>query len=153
VSVDYDAVGFAEPRAEDDVSSFAGDARDGQELVHFVGNLAAEIFDDRAGSADDRLGFVTEKSGGLDIGFEFFGMQGREVLWRWVLLKDDGRDHVHADVGALRGEDGGDEEFPCAGVREGAGGAGVHFVEAGEDLGHALWCDGIVSLRRFGGGL
>ena len=46
--------------------------------------------------------------------------------------------HVDANVGALGGEDGGDEEFPGGAMGEGALDVGVGFVEGFEDGGDAV---------------
>ena len=49
-----------------------------------------------------------------------------------------GSDFVDALVGALRGEDGRDQELPGIVMQQGAGGLGVHDVEAAEDFRYAL---------------
>ena len=68
------------------------------------------------------------------------------------LRKSFGRDAVHVYVGRLRGEDGCDEKFPCAGVGEGAGYVGIELVEAAQDFGDALGSEGIVGLFLCFGG-
>ena len=61
------------------------------------------------------------------------GLQRGEVLWRWIFLEQFRRDHVDAHVGALRGEDGCDQKFPCAVVVQGALDVGVELVEVAQD--------------------
>ncbi len=73
---------------------------------------------------DDGFRFVAEEAGGLDLRLEFFGREGGEILRSGVAREKRGGDHVHARIGALGGEDGGDQQFPGAVVGEGAGGAG-----------------------------
>jgi hypothetical protein len=109
VGVYNDADGFAEPGAEDDIGGLAGGAGNSEEPFHVVGYLSGEIVNDYFCGSDDGFGFVAEESRGLDVGLELLGSECGEVLGRWVLLEDDGCDHVYAGVGALGGEDGGDE--------------------------------------------
>ena len=98
--------------AENDVGGLAGRAGNGDEFGEGVGDFAVESLDDGLGRALDGLGLVAEEAGGADEVFELgkrrlgHGRGGREALEQ---LR---RDHVDADVGALRGEDGGDEQFP-----------------------------------------
>ena len=102
-----------------------------------MGDLAVEFFDDFAGCALDGFGLVAEEAGGADEVFEFgqgcFGhrLRGREAA------EEFGGDHVDAHVGALGGEDGGDEQFPGRAMGERALDVGVGFVESFEDGGDA----------------
>lgn len=52
VSVDDYSFGDLEPRTQDNVRSLAGDAGQGEEILHVAGNLAAEIGDNLLGGAD-----------------------------------------------------------------------------------------------------
>ncbi len=54
-----------------------------------------------------------------------------------VFFEEGWGDEVDADIGALGGEDGGDEEFEGVAVIEGAFGVGVEALEFGDDLGGA----------------
>src|SRR5258708_105120 len=62
VSVDHDAFGDLEPRAEDYVSGLAGYAWKGEEVVHVERDLAAEVGDDFLRGADNGLRFVAEEA-------------------------------------------------------------------------------------------
>ena len=64
-----------------------------------------------------------------------------------IFLEEDGRDHVDAHVGTLRGQDGRDQQFPGAVVVQRALHVGVALVEALEDFGDARGSDGVVGLR------
>ena len=52
--------------AENHVRGLARRSRNGQHLIHGLGNLAAEIREDLARRADQRLGLVVEESRGAD---------------------------------------------------------------------------------------
>ena len=138
MGINDDAFGLVETDAEDDVGGLAGGAGDGDELGEGLGDLAVEFFGNFAGGSLDGFGLVTEEAGGADEVFELgqgglgHGLRGREAA------EELRRDHVDANVSALRGEDGGDEEFPGRGVREGALDFGVGFVEGLEDSGDAF---------------
>ena len=136
--VDDDALGLAERDAEDDVGGFASDAGDGGELGEGLRHLAVEVGDDLAGRALDGLGLVVVEAGGADELFELgeFGLGhcGR----RGESPKELGRDHVHAGVGTLRGEDGRDQKLPWRAMVERADGVGIGFVEGFEDRSDAL---------------
>ena len=99
--------------------------------------MAVEVFDDFAGGALDGFGLVAEEAGGADEVFEI-GQRGLGHCWRGGEAAEEfGGDHVDAHISALRGEDGGDEEFPGRAVVKGADGVGVGFVEGLEDGGDA----------------
>lgn len=138
VSVHDDAFGLVEPGAENDIRRLAGDAGQREELIHVVGNLAAEIVDYRLCCSDDGLRLVPEEAGGLDVGLKLFGSEGGEILNSRIFLEQAGGDHVHAGVGALRREDGSHEEFPCTAVVESAGRCRISCVEALQDIGNAI---------------
>ena len=137
VRVDDYAFGFAEADAEDDVGGFAGDTGDGDELGEGLRDLAAELGDDFAGGTLNGFGLVVEEAGGADEGFEF----GEGCLghggWGGEAAEERRGDHVDTDVGALGGEDGGDQKLPGGAVGEGALGGGIGFVESFEDGGDA----------------
>ena len=137
VRIDYNAFGFAETDAEDDVGGFAGRSGDRNQLGESLRNLVAEVFDQLAGCAMDGFGLVVEEAGGAYEGFEFrqsgFGHSGRG---REAAEQLRGH-HVDAHVRALCGEDGGDQEFPGRAMEEGALDVGIGFVEGFEDGGDA----------------
>ena len=68
---------------------------------------------------------VAVEAGGADEGFEFLLRNGRIVGCGATTLEEVLRNEVDALVSALRGEDGGDEEFERVRVVELAMGIGV----------------------------
>jgi len=144
VGVDHYAFGLFEPRAEHDVGRLAGDAGEGEEFFHVAWDLAAEIGDDLFCRTYDRSGFISEEAGGADVGLELLGRERGEGFDRRVFAEQFGRDAVDIHVCGLGGENGRDQEFPGAGVGEGAGGCGIELVEALEDFGDAVGSEGIV---------
>jgi len=138
VGVDDDAFRLFEADAENDVGSFAGCAGDGYELGEGFGDLAVEFGADFAGGALDGLGLVVEEAGGADEGFELREGGLGHGRWGGEALEELRCDHVDADVGALGGEDGGNEQLPGRGVSEGAFDGGVGLVETLEDGGDTV---------------
>ena len=133
MGVDDDAFGFAVGYAEDYAGGLAGCAGDGEKFGHGLRDFVVELLADDAACALNGLGLVVVEAGGADeffngldggFGHGFRGGIGREEL---------GGDHVDAGVGALGGEDGGDEKLPGGFVDEGALGVGVGFAEDFED--------------------
>jgi len=165
VGVDDYAFGLAERNAEDDVGGFAGCSGDFDELGKGFGDLAVEFRDDLESCALNGFGFVVKEACCADEGFEFRQCCLGHSGWGGEALEQFGRDHVDADVCALGGEDGGDEELPGRAVGEGALDGGVGFVEGFEDGGDAVggqvaaWsglrfvgCDSGLGRGFFGGG-
>jgi len=139
VGVDDDADVLVEGISEDDVGGFSTDAAEGGELLHGVRNLAVVFLDDVGGGAADGGGFGAEEAGGLDDFFDV-GLGGfGERFGSGIFFEEDGGDDVNADVSALGGEDGGDEEFIGVAVVESAFGVRIELLEFGEDLGGACF--------------
>jgi len=138
VCVDDYSFGLFEGDAQDDVGGFASRAWDRDQFGERLGNLAMEVGKDFVSGAVDGFGLVVEEAGGADESFELrqgcfgHGRRSREALEEFRC------DHVDADIGALCGEDGGDQQFPGRGVDEGALDGGIGFVEAFEKGGDAV---------------
>jgi len=105
-------------------------------------HLAVEVGDDLAGCAPDGFGLVAEEAGGFYEGFEFGQGSLGHGGGSGEAAEELGRDQVDAHVGALGGEDGGDEEFPRRAVGERALGVGIGLIESAEDGGDAFGCEG-----------
>jgi len=138
VGIDYDAFGLVEADSQDNIGGFAGGAGNGDQLGECLRDFAAKVGDDLLRGSFDGFGLVAEEAGGADEGFEIgqpglgHGCGGREAL------EELRGDHVDADVGALRGEDCGDEKLPGRFVMESAFRVGVGFVEGLENGGDAV---------------
>jgi len=112
VRVHHDAARDAVCDAEHHVGSLARDAGQGDELLDAARYFTAEVVRDRAAGRTDGFGFVTEKAGGFDELFELARIGVCELCGRGVARKQRGRDLVDGAVGALRGEDGRDQQLP-----------------------------------------
>ena len=121
----FDAVGVA----EDDVGGFASDTREMGEGFEFAGDLAVMVLNQGLGGGADVFRFVAEEAGGADDFFEVFLARGGHAFGVGEFLEEGGGHQVDAHVGALRGEDGGDEELEGAVVVEFAVGVGVGGAE------------------------
>src|SRR5207247_6934163 len=101
--------------------------------------------DQHLGHADDRFRLVAEEPGALDLPLEHSGVRAR-VVARTPVLGEQVRGHlVHADVGALGGEDRGNEELEGVGVVQGARGSGIGPLQPPHDLARP----GLQLLRAF----
>ena len=126
----FDAVGVA----EDDVGGFASDPGEMGEGFEFAGDFASVVVDEGLGGGADIFRFVAEEAGGTDEVFEVFLARGGHAFGVRVFLEEGGSHQVDAHVGALRGEDGGDEELEGAVVVEFAMGIGVSGAEDAKKL-------------------
>jgi len=99
-----------------------------------------ELLDEDAGGALDVFGFGAVEAGGLDEGFYFREGGLREGLGGGEHAEEVGSGFVDADVGGLRGEDGGDGELEGVAVSERADDVGVGFAEGVEDGFYSLRC-------------
>ena len=142
----HDSFGLLKTDAEDNVGGFAGGTGNCDQLGQGLRNLAAEVFDHLAGRALDGFGLVVKEAGGAYEGFEFrqsgLGHCGRGR----VAAEELRRHHVDAHIRALRGEDGGDQQFPGRAMDEGALDLGIGFVEGFEDGSDTFW--GEVAAKR-----
>lgn len=111
VGVDNNAVVDVEAVAEDDVGGLAGDAAEGEELLHGARNLAAEAIADRGHGFVDGAGLVAEEADRFDVGLDLLGRSGGVRGGRGESGEERGRDLVHADIGRLGREDRGDEKL------------------------------------------
>ena len=145
VGVDNDAGFDAVSVAEDDIGGFASDTREMGEGFESAGDFAFVVVDEGLGGGADVFRFVAEEAGGADEVFEVFLLGGGHAFGIGVFLEEGGGHQVDAHVGALRGEDGGDEELEGAVVVEFAVGVGVGGAEDAKKLAGA-------SVARFFGG-
>ena len=135
VGVDDDAGLDAVGVAQDDVGGFASDTGKIGQRFEIFRDLAAVLLRDGFGGSDEIFGFVAEEAGGADEVFDVFLLRGGESFGVGVFFKEGGRHHVDADVGALRGEDGGDEELEGARVVEFTMGVGIGLPEDFQNFG------------------
>ncbi len=133
VGVDNDAFGAAKDFAEDDVGGFSADAWELNEGVEGVGDGAVVVFKEGAGAALNVASFGAEEAGGLDEGFEFREGDFSVVAGGFASGEKGGGDLIDSGVGALGGEDGGDEEIEGGMIVEFAVGVGVGEGEALEE--------------------
>jgi len=80
-------------------------------------------------AVDDIPGFILVKAGGVDFLFEGFDIGGGIIFSGAVFFEKIFGNDVHSFIGALSGEDGGDEEFQRIGEVERALGVGIGFLQ------------------------
>jgi len=133
VGVDHDAGFDAVGVAEDDVGGFASDAGQMGERFEVSGDFAVMEPDQSLGGGDEVFRFVAEETGGADEVFDVLLLRGGEGLGVRVFPEERGCHQIDAHVGALRGEDGGDEELEGSFVVQFAVGVGIGGAEDFED--------------------
>ncbi len=144
VGVDDDAFVFVKGISEDNIgrlASRAGECGDG-----FEGGWHFATVSGQEGGAHgtDVFGFVAVKAGGADDGLEFLLRNLSVVGCGTAALEEVFGDDVDPLIGALGGEDGGDEEFERIRVIELAVGVGVDGREPLEKLPGHIECVGRV---------
>src|SRR5712691_10277705 len=117
VSVDHDAAGDAVGRAQHHVRRFSSDAGKGKNLVHGLGDLTPEVFEEGFAGAHDRLGLVAEEAGWANFLLQFAGIGIGEGLGIGIFLVERFGDLIYTHVGALRGKNRGDQELKRIFVR------------------------------------
>ena len=131
----HDDTGFnAEGVAENNIGCFASDPGETGERLQVAGDLTVMVLDQGLGGGDEVFRFVAEETGRADEVFDVFLFGDGEVTGVRVFFEEGGGHHVDAHVGALRGEDGGDEELECALVVQFAVGVGVGGAEDVENV-------------------
>jgi hypothetical protein len=124
----------AEGAAQDDVGGLAADAVELKQLLHRARHRAAEPFDDRAGHPDDRPGLLPVEPRRADVSFELAQVGPGELLGGAVPREERGGHPVDLGVGALRREDGRDQELQRRPVAERQSGHRVALAQGARDL-------------------
>ena len=88
-------------------------------------------FEEELGEAFDVFGFAVGEAAGVDAGENLIDGEVGHFLGCGADFEEGGGDKVDAFVGALGGEEDGDEEGEGVGVVEGNGDGGVEAVEDG----------------------
>lgn len=133
VRVDDDTGGDAKRRAQNDVRRLARRARYGEQLADVARYLAAEIGEQLACRADNRLRLVVKEAGRVNVLGEFSVTDVRKVRHRRILSEQPRRDLIHALVGALRRKNCRYQKLPGVRMMERASDVREHLVENGED--------------------
>ena len=105
----------AEGIAQNHVRRLAADAGERVQFFQRARHFAAEFCHQRGTAGLDVFCFVAKKAGGLDRRFKVGQRCGGKIFRRTIFFEQLGGDEVHALVGALRGKNGGDEQFQRAG--------------------------------------
>ena len=107
-------------------------------VFHGSGNFAAVVLDQGGGAAADGFGLGAEEAGGADEVLQHGQGNFGKVPGRPAAGKEGGGDLIDPCIGALGGEDGGDEELERVGMIQLAMGGGVGAFELGDDLAGAV---------------
>ena len=109
VGVDDDSLVFMKGVAENHVRRLPAHARQPVQFFHRVGNAPAVLGNDGAGRAANALRFAPKKTSRANHFFQS-GRRCFRVIGRTAVLREQGRrDGVHSLVGALSGQNRGDQ--------------------------------------------
>ena len=132
VRIDDEPLVLAESVAENDVGRLAPNAGECNESFHGVGDATAALGGQRGARPSQAAGLGVEESGLADVVLELARRRPRVVRRGPVFPEEFGGDLVDPDVGALRGEDGRDEELERAREVERASGFRIRAGAAAE---------------------
>lgn len=145
--------GDAEGLGHDDGSGFMSDAGELFEVGEGGGDLAVMLVNEDVAEFGDGEGLGGGEAAGADDGLDLFDGDEPHFFRGVGEGEEGGGDLVDADVGALGGEEDGDEEGVGAGVVEGDGCFRVELVEAEEEVVGALLFPHVGMNTRAGGGV
>jgi hypothetical protein len=111
MGIDDDAVLDMKGVAENDIGGLASNAVQVEQGIHGGWHLAIMALDQFAAGGLDMAGFGAEKPETANILFELLNGGLGVIGGRPVFPEKDRGDKIDLFIGALRGEDGGDEEF------------------------------------------
>ena len=134
VGVHDDADIDSEGIAQNNVGRLAPDAIQLRQLLHRAWHFTAVTDDEFVTTSPDVLRLVAEKAGGFDGLLQPGKRRIRVIRRRTVFFEQLLRDNVDTFVGALRGKDGGDEQFERVGVIQLAMRFGIGPVQRGDDF-------------------
>ena len=120
----------AETISENDVGRLTSDAWKRHEIVQIAGHLSAELFDDDVAALFDVFRLVAKESRRLNEFLEFVQIRAGEIFGRGVAGKQRRSHHVDAFVGALRRQDGGDQQLQGPIVMQRAMGIRILFRQS-----------------------
>jgi len=133
VSVHDDADVVAETVRQHDVGGLAGHTRQGGQLLHGPRDLAAMAFEDERGGGLQVLGLLPEQTERVDEPLDLLDRCRGECLRVRESLEQARRDLVDLDVGGLRRQDRGHEQFPAVAEPQRDVGVRVFLREQVED--------------------
>ena len=134
VGIDDDPGGDVERGTDHDVRRFPADPRQLGQGVKIGGNFAAVILDKGLRHAEQILGLGAKEAGRADDRLKFARLNFGKGLGIGTSREKRGSDHIYALIGALRGEDGGDEELERMMKIEAATGVGIKPFQLGDDF-------------------
>ncbi len=114
MSIDHQSR-LAEDMAEQHVGGFAANAGQSQQLLHPARDVTAETFQDCACRRLQRLGLLPEKTGRLDELLNFFKRGEGHCRNLWKSPEQLRRRAINSLVGALGGQNSGDQTLPWGG--------------------------------------
>jgi hypothetical protein len=119
--------------AQDDVGGLPADAGERDQLLHGAGDAAAEPLQQRPAHGLEGPPLLAEEPRGADERLQLLRVGAREVLRRAEAREKLRGDTVDHGVGALGGEDGGDEQLEGVAVAQGNAGLRVALGQPGDD--------------------
>ena len=125
---------LTEPAVEHDISRLAAHARQADEVLARVGNLAGVFVDQQLTERDHVLRLRIEQADGLDVILQPVFAQRQHLLRRLDLPEQRARGLVHADVGCLRRQRHGHDQLVGIAVFELGLGRGIVLRQPAEEF-------------------
>ena len=147
-----DAHVTVETIAQHDVGGLARDAAQEQQLVHGARNFTAKLFDQQTTTGVDRFGLVAKEPDRAHIGFDLERRRARKRVRCWKRREECRGRAIDRHVGALRGENRGDQEFVRRTPVEFAVRIGIARLEVGENVARAQTLRGSLARQRINHG-
>jgi hypothetical protein len=116
VGVDHDALSQIEGIPQNHIGRLSAHAWELVQVLHGPGNLSAMILDQGGGTSADGFRLGAEKPGRANQALQLGGWNPGKVLGGAATGKESGRNLIDPLIGALGGQNGGDEELERVGV-------------------------------------
>lgn len=128
VSIHDNAAGDSKSSSEDDIGGFSRSAGKREHFFHGLRHSPAKLFHDGFARTHNGFGFVAEESSRANLLLEVARIRICEGFRRWIFLIERFRHLVYAHIGALRGEDRGNQQLKRVFVLQLAGRGGIRLV-------------------------
>ena len=138
MSIDDHAMVCVEGVAENDIGGFASHAAELNEGFHCGWDFSGVSLDERAATGLDIFGFIAEEANAPDIFLKLSKRRFGVVFCGPVFFEQIRRDNVDLLVGALGGQNCGDQQFQGTAVAQLAMGVGICPFQCSEQTGNSL---------------
>src|SRR6266568_4172524 len=112
VRIDHDSFGLPEPRSQHHVCRLSRHSRQREQLIHLIGNFAAELLHHLASGPHNGLRLVPEESRSDDHRLQFLRLNLRQRSRCRILLEQRRGHHIYPHVRTLRRKNRRNQQLP-----------------------------------------